>query len=303
VDQERFMAPPLLLLTKIAIADARGVCFEYAPRRIIRERNNWRVGYFPHHKYGTGAGRYSDDAHMSCAVAETLLASGPDASARDFVARFLDVFQREDKPREGYAGRFFQFLQTVAGADDFLDRIQPDSDKSGGAMRAGPCGVLGTAEVVKEVAARQAATTHNTPAGIAAAQTAALMTHYLLYRVGPRRDLPDFLDDHVPGHMWRRPHEGEVGPKGLDSTRAALTALMRNGSLADLLIDCVDFGGDVDTVAAIAMAAASCSEEIDQTMPAVLWDGLENGAYGRDYLVSLDERFSVFAKTQGAPLD
>ena len=26
---------PLNLLTKIAIADARGVCFEYAPRRII----------------------------------------------------------------------------------------------------------------------------------------------------------------------------------------------------------------------------------------------------------------------------
>lgn len=294
---------PLRLLTKIAIADARGVCFEYAPRRIIRERNIWTTGYFPHHKHGTGAGRYSDDAHMSCAVAEALIERGPDATAGDFAAHFVNVFKREPAPREGYAGAFFEFLLGVADADDFLARIRPDSDKSGGAMRAGPCGVLGSVEQVMCVAGRQAAVTHNTPNGIAAAQAAALMTHYNLYRVGDRRDLPDFLHQHLPHKDWRTPHTGEVGPKGVESVRAAMTALIRNDSLADLLIDCVEFGGDVDTVATIAMAAAACATDMDQTIPSVLWEGLENGPFGRDYLLAVDDQLADFAKAQGAPID
>jgi ADP-ribosyl-[dinitrogen reductase] hydrolase len=292
--------PELGPLTKIAIADARGVCFEYAPRRIIRERNNWSVAYFPHHKYGTGAGRYSDDAQMTCAVAETLVECGPDASARDFAERFVRSFKREVTPREGYASAFFDFLKSVKDADDFLARIRPDSEKSGGAMRAGPCGVLGSVEQVKVVAARQAAITHNTPGGIAAAQAAALMCHYFYYRIGPRTGLPAFLDAHVPGHDWAQPHKGDIGPVGIDAVRAALTAVMAADTLPDLLIACVDFGGDVDTVAAIAMAAAAWSVEIDQALPQMLWDELESGEYGRDYLAGLDRRFAAFAASQGA---
>jgi ADP-ribosylglycohydrolase len=297
---------PTLLLTKIAIADARGVCFEYAPRRIIRERNNWGTSYFPHHKHGTGAGRYSDDAHMSCAVAETLLSAGPAASARDFAQDFVAVFKREPQPREGYAGRFFEFLQSVKDTDDFLARIDPQSEKSGAAMRAGPCGLLGSIKKTMEVAARQAAVTHNTPDGIAAAQAAALMVHYLGFRLGHRADLPQFLNQQLPQQDWSQPHKGEVGPKGMDSVRAALTALVRSDSLSDLLIDCVEFGGDVDTVCVIATAAAACADDVDQTIPQPLWDELENGAFGRDYLIELDAKLSEFAEKQqiaslGAP--
>jgi ADP-ribosylglycohydrolase len=287
-------------LTKIAIADARGVCFEYAPRRIIRERNNWSAAYFPHHKFGTGAGRYSDDAHMTCAVAETLLDCGVDALARDFAGHFVAAFKRESVPREGYAGAFFEFLKSVRDTDDFLARIRPDSEKSGGAMRAGPCGVLRSVAQVKAVAERQAAVTHDTPKGIAAAQAAALMCHYFCYGLGARADLPGFLDEHVPGYDWARPHKGDIGPSGIDAVRAAVTAVLRNNTLPDLLIDCVEFGGDVDTVATIAMAGAAWATDIDQDLPQSLWDGLENGPYGRDYLAELDRRFAVFAEAQRA---
>lgn len=290
----------LRLLTKIAIADARGVCFEYAPRRIIRERNNWNTSYFPHHKFGTGSGRYSDDTQMSCAVAETLIDCGPDAPVRDFVEHFIDAFKREKVPREGYSGAFFQFLLSVADAEDFLARINPDSTKSGGAMRAGPCGVLSTIDEVMAVSARQAAITHDTTDGVSAAQAAALMVHYLFYQLGPRSHLPEFLNGHLPAYDWHHPHKGEVGARGIDSVRAAMTAVIRNDSLADLMIDCVNFGGDVDTVAAIAMAAAACARDVDQTIPQPLWEGLENGEYGRAYLLELDERFSTFAEAQKA---
>lgn len=288
------------LLTFTAIGDAYGVCFEYAPREIIRARNNL-TGYFQHHKYELGGGRYSDDTQMSIAVAEALLMFGEAASARDFAASFVAAFRRD--PRVGYAGRFREFLVTVADADDFLAGIVNDSDKSGGAMRAGACGLLGDLQAVKSVAARQAAVTHDTADGVSAAQAAALMVHYLLYRLGPRRQLPHFLDDHVRGYAWTRVHEGSVGPKGCHSVRAAVTALVRSRSVAELLVDCVNFGGDVDTVAAIAMAAAACADDIVRDIPQPLWTGLENRRFGRDHLAELDRHLRDFATRQGAPMD
>lgn len=288
------------LLTFTAIGDAYGVCFEYAPLDVIRNRNDLG-GYFRHHKYRIGGGRYSDDTQMSIAVAETLLKCGDAASARDFAANFLAAFRRD--PREGYSGRFHEFLVTVVDVDDFLVRVVNDSDRSGGAMRAGACGLLGDVQTVKSVAARQAAVTHDTPDGTSAAQAAALAVHYLLYRVGSRCDLPGFLDANVPGYGWGRRHEGSVGPKGCDSVRAAVTALVRNQSVAELLIDCVNFGGDVDTVAAIAMAAASCADDIVHDIPEPLWKGLENGRFGRDSLVELDRHLCDLARRQGAPME
>ena len=72
------------------------------------------------------------------------------------------------------------------------------------------------------------------------------------------------------------------------SVRAAITAVARNDTLSGLLVDCIAFTGDVDTVAAIALAAAACSREYEQDLPENLVLTLENGPFGRDYLVDLD---------------
>ncbi|WP_293152960.1 hypothetical protein [Okeania sp. SIO2C9] len=71
------------------------------------------------------------------------------------------------------------------------------------------------------------------------------------------------------------------------SVRAAITAVERNEKMSSLLMDCINFTGDVDTVATIALAAGSCSEEIVQDLPENLKLLLENGKYGRDFLTSL----------------
>ena len=60
--------------------------------------------------------------------------------------------------------------------------------------------------------------------------------------------------------------------------------------MGDLLKTCIQFSGDVDTVAAIALAAGSCSTEIAQDLPAHLFDELENGQYGRGYSRLLDTK-------------
>jgi ADP-ribosylglycohydrolase len=161
-------------------------------------------------------------------------------------------------------------------------------------MRAGPLGVLDTQGTVLDYCRIQAAVTHNTPDGIHAAQAAALMTHYFLYDLGPRERLGKFLEDMVPG-QWSVPWMGKVKSKGWMSVRAAITAVGRNASLAALLQDCIAFTGDVDTVATIALAAASCSAEYAHDLPAGLVEGLENGPYGRDYLVELDRRLLALA--------
>jgi ADP-ribosyl-[dinitrogen reductase] hydrolase len=118
-----------------------------------------------------------------------------------------------------------------------------------------------------------------------------------------RRDLPHFLDIYVSGYGWSHTHKGSVGAKRCDSVRAALTALVRNHSVADLLVDCVSFGGDVDTVAAIAVAAAACADDIAHDIPDPLWNGLKNGRFGRDSLIEPDRDLKDFARGQGAPME
>ena len=72
--------------------------------------------------------------------------------------------------------------------------------------------------------------------------------------------------------------------------RAAATALMAYNQMSALMQACIDFSGDVDTVAAIALAAGSCSAEMEQDLPEHLVFGLEDGLYGRRYLIDLDRQ-------------
>jgi hypothetical protein len=120
------------------------------------------------------------------------------------------------------------------------------------------------------------------------------MTHYFLYNLGPKKKLATFLEEQVSG-QWATPWVGKVKAPGWMSVRAAITALMRSDAMTDLLKACIQFSGDVDTVAAIALAAGSCSTEIVQDLPAHLFDTLENGLYGRDYIQRLDTQLMAFA--------
>ena len=272
------------MLVELAIGDAYGAGFEYAPAAMVR-RENTLAGYVRHPRHAIAPGCYTDDTQMSLAIAETLVSDLP--WTRDVLATaFVEAFKRD--PREGYASRFYDFLTEVPDGAQFLARIDPHSDKSGAAMRAAPIGVLPTVQRVLERTTVQARLTHDTPDGIAAANAAALSAHYFIHRLGPQRDLGVFLEQHVPG-PWSVPWTGKVGSQGRSSVRAAVTVLTVASSMSEMLRRCIDFTGDVDTVAAIAMAAGAHSDELAQDLPEHLVTGLENGPYGRDYLLALDE--------------
>lgn len=274
------------MLLELAIGDAYGAGFEYVAPDITERYNDGKT-YRKHQKHGLEPGCYTDDTQMSLAIAEAIVSEEP-WTAENLAQRFVAAFQRD--PRTGYAQGFYQFLvQTKSGAE-FVANIRPESDKSGAAMRAAPIGVFASVEEVIARCTLQAKLTHDTPDGIAAANAAALMTHYCLYDLGPKAELGIFLDRTVPARRWSVPWRGKVGSKGWMSVQAAVTAVVAGNTMSDILRRCISFTGDVDTVATIALAAASCSDEVVRDLSPTLVTGLENGMYGRDYIISLDHK-------------
>ena len=280
------------MLLELAIGDAYGAGFEYADEMLP---HNDLSGYVQHPRHHSiRAGMYTDDTQMSVAIAEHIV-SGNDWTPENIADCFVICFKRDQ--RTGYAGRFYEFLKSVPDGATFLEQIRPESDKSGAAMRAAPIGVYPTVDEVLEKCRIQAAVTHNTPDGIAAAQAAALMAHYFIYDLGAKADLGRWLNTQVKSHHnWYTPYEGKVKSKGWMSVRAAITATMRNDSLSTLLRDCIAFKGDVDTVATIALAASAHSREYEQNLPVNLLDALENGPFGHDYLVQLDAKLMALVQ-------
>lgn len=280
------------MLVEIAIADAYGQGFEFCDPS--RGRVNDGANYVRNQSYAKlHPGMYTDDAQMSLAVAECLLDGS--FTREDFAEAFVRSFRRDR--RDGYARRFQAFLETTVDGTDFIARIQPNSERSGAAMRAGPVGLFADISQVLSVCETQARLTHDTPAGIAAAKGAALMVHHQAYGIGSVAELPDFLATHVPEVDWKTPFRDRTRHSGTEIARAALAGLLDSRSYRDLLTTIVDYGGDTDTVAAIAMAAASVSAEFADDLPDTLWENLENGTYGRDLLVGHDallaERFAL----------
>jgi ADP-ribosyl-[dinitrogen reductase] hydrolase len=279
------------VLVELAIGDAYGAGFEYVSPAHVQAGNDLS-GYVQHPRHQIAPGCYTDDTQMTLAIAEALVEDDP-WTAQSLADRFVGVFKRDE--RVGYSSRFHALLTEVGGGTELLALIDPRSTKSGAAMRAAPIGLCPTVDEVLQRATGQARVTHDTPEAVAAACAAALMTHYCHHGLGLLRDLPGYLHELLGGD-WPTPWQGKVGAAGMDSTRAALTALSRAVTLQGLLHDCVAFTGDVDTVATIALAAAACTPtQVEPDLPDHLYATLEDGPYGRHYLQTLDLRLLTWA--------
>ena len=272
------------MMLALSQGDAYGGVFEYATDSFVAAFNDPSKGFVP--RGGDPTGRYTDDTQMSLAVAEALI-SGEPWTPLLLARHFVMAFKRDE--RKGYASRFYRFLKEINDADQFLALINSGSDKSGGAMRAAPIGVLpNIGEVIKK-SRIQAAITHNTTDGMNAAIASSLLSHYFVHDLGPKSDVGIFINDYVAG-QWSIPWIGDVGEKGWQSVRAAITAVIESHGMTELLKKCIAYTGDVDTVASVALAAGSHSKEIDQDLSQAFFDGLENGPYGRDYLIDIDRQ-------------
>ncbi|GAA5146140.1 hypothetical protein GCM10023321_05140 [Pseudonocardia eucalypti] len=276
------------MLVELAIGDAYGAGFEFAASEEVEEHNTLH-GYRQHPRHrGIRPGMYTDDTQLTLAVAELLLDGDP-WTPENLADRLVDAYHRD--PRDGYAKGFRALLDANRTGAELRAAIAPASDRSGAAMRAGPIGLLPDVDEVLRLAEIQARVTHDTPAGIESARAAALAVHYCHHRIGPTERVAHWITERLDGaEDWSVPWQGKVDALGVMCVRAALTALSGKRRLTDLLSVCIGYTGDVDTVATIALAAGSRAADVEQDLPAHLYDTLENGPFGRDYLADLDAR-------------
>ncbi len=292
------------MLVRIAEADAFAMAVEYVDRgrhpTLVDEalRLERYLAHPTHHKIA--AGQYTDDTQMSIAVTEVLLAER-DPSTRDFSDAFYRCFARD--PRYGYSRAFQALLEEVKSADELARRLQPHSDKNGAAMRAVPLGVLGDPARVVELARRQAVVTHDTAGGVHSATAVALMSHFALHDAGGFEGLHAFCVRYVPafGPFSQRWH-GPVGDPnndrlglgvGMCTAWAVHTLLVEEPSLAQMMRRLIEWGGDTDSVAAIAWGIASARFPAEE-LPAFFERDLEvGGAYGVSFLRKLGARLAA----------
>lgn len=289
--------PNPLMLLRIAQGDAYCLATEYIefPRDKATQEEALRFEkYGRHPTHHQTVGCYSDDTQMSCAVAEVLL-SGRPFTREKFADAFVRCFKRDE--RKGYSRMFQEFLETVQSGEEFLAKINPNSDKNGAAMRAVPIGVLPTVEEVLQVAELQAKLTHDTPDGILSAQAVALMSHFALYEESGFLALNRYFKTYLPElgpisrRVWPNFPGGQVtGPRvGVKTVMAVAELLMSKETLMGILERTIQWGGDTDSVAAIAWGIASTRLAGD--IPAFLEVDLEpGGKFGVAYLKELGSK-------------
>ena len=296
------------ILLYIAMADAYALAVEYVDQSRhpeLFEEALLTQRYLQHPVHHQAPGNYSDDAEMSAANAEVLLRSHSPFTKLQFAQAYIRQFNAGGR-RKGYARHFQAFLEKTPNGVAFLRNIRPHSDKNGAAMRSVPIGVLRTPKEVVEIAKIQAQLTHDTPAGIFSAQSVALISHYALYEDGPFTDLDAYLQKYLPrssrhwimqlnaswsGGVADRKKQGGEGV-GINTVHAVYQLLLQGESLIDIMQRLIRYGGDTDSVAAIAWGIASTRMQ-DEVIPDFLEACLEQGN---------PHTGAVYLKTLGAGL-
>lgn len=285
------IAPEFLLL--MAIGDAYGMKYEFVPH--AQNITTADLAYGPHPKHTAYCqGDYTDDTQMALAIAELLIERSSSLSSlteTDFVEIWLEAFRRD--PHVGYSKYMFKVISESQTADEFIDSLDPTLGvTSGAAMRAGPIGLLPDVADVIYLTKMQAKITHDTPAGVNSALAVALTVHFL-HHGGARDKLDAFLEKHI-GKGWDSAANGysEDPHNGLKSVVQAIKAMRNAKTLSEVLLTAVNQEAlsDTDTVCSLAMIMASRCSEIKNDLPPALYDGLESGVYGVDYLRDIDDK-------------
>jgi ADP-ribosyl-[dinitrogen reductase] hydrolase len=302
------------MLLRIAQGDAYGMAREY----VKSSEHPEHVGqclkferYLAHPSYHKlPAGTYTDDTQMSSAIAEALIDSRAIAEVRGnceeslsyegFAGYFFQAFKRD--PRDGYSREFQAILEEAKGVTHLRQLIIPNSTANGAAMRSVPIGVLSSPEQVCKIAAMQAMVTHATWGGINSAVSVALMSHFALYDRRDFKSMYHWCSNWSEAHqLFREPWVGPVQENskdgkglgvGMNTAWAVQTLLEEEISLMGILKRCILWGGDTDSVAAIAWGIASCRYQ-DEVLPEFFEADLEklNGSkYGPEFLKDLGKR-------------
>lgn len=271
------------MILEAAIGDAYGAGFEFQELDYII-KNNDLTQYHKHGMYTEIYKRYTDDTQMAIAIAELLL-EDDNWNEVKVADKFIEVFHRDK--RRGYSDRVYNALDGSKNGADFLKNIDNRSSGNGSAMRAYSIGLLKDINQLIDFCEIQAKTSHNTAEGISCAKRIALAVHYYKYQLGDKSSLIDFINDTLKEKEIYKV-TSPIDMHGYFTTQAVIKIVSEADSMQDCLKQGIDYGGDTDTVAALSMAILSQKENCEKTLPSFLYDELENGTYGKDFLINLD---------------
>lgn len=294
------------LLLNIACADAYGRSFEFNTPEFIHEYNDL-VSY--KHRSGeeqNGIGIYTDDTQMSIAIAEHLI-YGILTSQEEYARFFLQAYLRD--PHEGYSKRLKAALSCSNSANEFISSCkQAGLSSNGSVMRAIPIGLISDPKEVMYRTIVHTSTTHGHIDAVNAAVAVALTAHYLYHIYIGGDEYVKYLD-------WMKDQMGEVftsvynsysvkDPKPLQCDAKSTAALSiklawSKFTASNMIKKAIDIGGDVDSSACISMGLYTLRCDAILDLPDFMTQNLENGSYGRDYIMGLDKKlFEKFPRNK-----
>ena len=271
------------MILEAAIGDAYGAGFEFQKQEYIEHYNNL-TRYHPHGLYQEIYKRYTDDTQMAIAITELLL-EDLNWTEEKVASKFVEVFHRDK--RRGYSDRVYNALDQSKNGFEFIANLTFQSNGNGSAMRAYPIGYVKDIPTLLQLCEIQAKTSHNTIEGIQCAKRIALAVHFYRYGLDKKYNLIDFINSTLNENEIYE-IAAPIDMHGYPTTKAVIKIVSEATSMKDCLKTGIDYGGDTDTVAALCMAILSQKENCQKELPGFLCENLENGKYGRNYLMDLD---------------
>lgn len=291
------------MLLEIAIGDSYGASFEFASSTYIKKYNNAKK-YAKHHSRDIKPGFYTDDTQMSLAITEMIL-NDIEFTPLNIADKFIEVYKRD--PREGY-GKIYGLLnnKNVNSGIAFLRRIKPYSDKNGSVMRSVPIGIVNDFNKLVEIASIQSTITHSHPDAILSSQIVSLISSWAIYFSEGEFDIfsiikfiKHYASKDTYNFFINLLSEDVVYPVPVNAkmtTRAVIEVLKYSKTYKEVLLNSCSLGGDTDSVAAVAMGIFSNISDEKINKNSVLYKNLENDAYGKEYLIKLDNEILKFVK-------
>jgi poly(ADP-ribose) glycohydrolase ARH3 len=283
------------VLLGLALGDALGAPFEGRSQITGAQVEAWIDASEPL--------RWTDDTHMALTLARHLVDEPALDDPEALGAAFAHAYLLE--PWRGYGSgppQVFAMVEQGLRFEEAAGRLFDGSGSfgNGAAMRVAPVGLLPAAKDPREaarLAAAQARVTHTNPDAIAGASVVAQVIASLLDRgrvhedtivgvvravterlsPGPVRDrLTDVIDVVASGGSAATAAERcGTGVAAAESVPAACAALLAGGDdVLEAVATAIRFGGDTDTIAAMAGAMAGAAFGLE-AMPDGLLDRLE----------------------------
>jgi poly(ADP-ribose) glycohydrolase ARH3 len=301
-------------LLGVACGDILGSAVEGWPAQRIRSQ------YGEVRDFGTSsacAGCYTDDTQMTLALAASLAECGR-MDAAHVSAKYAEYFEAW----RGYGGTACGVMRALQDGADYRATARvafpQGSFGNGGAMRIAPVGLVyrnAPDDVLYRAVVDALLCTHVHPEAVDGAFVQAKAVALLAIQPDPRRlDRQWLLREVYKGArsavlqeklewlaegMAHDASDAEViarvgnGIRASQAVPAAFWAFLRFGDTPEeCIIRAVGFGGDADTIAAMAGALVGALHGTSW-IPARWYDNIENGVHGRDEIVCVARRLAT----------